>query len=103
MMMDIVESVNGVPIRLMEERWYEHILENHPELSGHYENVLLAIESPTFVLRGRAGSKIAVINIGRRKWLHVVYREISRRDGFIISAHFEHEYDENLIIWQSDN
>ncbi len=103
MNLDIVKSIDGVPIRLTDERWYEHIVENHPEMSGHYQTVLSAVENPTFVLRGRKGSKIAVVNISRIKWLHVVYREIKRADGFIISAHFERGYDENLIIWQSNN
>ena len=30
--MDIVKSINGVPIRLTEERWV-HIIENHDDLS----------------------------------------------------------------------
>lgn len=103
MNLDIVKSIDGVPIRLTDERWYEHIIENHPEINGHYKTVLSAVENPMFVLRGRKGSKVAVVNVGRKKWLHVVYREITRKDGFIISAHFEKSYDENLIIWQSDN
>ncbi len=34
MNLDIVKSVNGVPIRLTFERWYEHILVRHPFMSG---------------------------------------------------------------------
>ncbi|CAN5386668.1 hypothetical protein BH20ACI1_BH20ACI1_06870 [soil metagenome] len=102
MILDTVESVDGVPIRLTDERWYDHIIENHPELSGHYENVLSVVESPTFVLRGRKKTKVAVANFGRKKWLHVVYREISRKDGFILSAYFKKDYDESLIIWESN-
>jgi len=102
MILDIVESIDGVPIRLTAERW-EHILEEHPEMSGFYERILTAIENPTFVLRAHRGSKSAVVNFGRKRWLHVVYREINARDDFIISAYFKFDYDENLVIWQSDN
>lgn len=102
MILDIVESVKGVPIRLTDERW-EHILDGHPFLSGYYDKILSTIENPKFILRGHHRSKIAVNNYGRKRWLHVVYREISRDDGFIISAYIKSGYNENSIIWQSDN
>ena len=100
MILDIVESVDGVPIRLTDERWFNHILDEHPEMSGHYENVLGTIENPLFILQGKRGSKIAVENFGRHRWLHVAYREISQADGFIISAFFVRVYEEDKIIWQ---
>lgn len=102
MILDIVKSVDGVPIRLTGERW-EHITDEHPFLSGYYERILSTIENPAFVLRGHHGSKAAVNNYGRKRWLHVVYRENNKDDGFIISAYFKSEYNENLVIWQSDN
>ena len=45
MILDVVESINGVPIRLSDERW-EHILSEHPYLSGFYDEILSAIENP---------------------------------------------------------
>ena len=48
-------------------------------MSGYLEAVLDAVENPQFVLRGHRKSKVAVINLGSRKWLHVVYRELSKR------------------------
>ncbi len=103
MNLDTVKSINDIPIRLTDERWYEHILVEHPEMSGHFETILSTIENPKFVLRGHKGTKIAVVNVGRIKWLHVLYRELNRTDGFIISAYIKSGYNENLIIWQSDN
>jgi len=41
--MEIVKSKNGVPIRLTEERWY-HIIENHDDLVGYYDEVLSVVE-----------------------------------------------------------
>ncbi len=49
--MDIAYSVNNIPIRLTAERWY-HIVENHDDVAGHYDDVLLTIESPDFIIRG---------------------------------------------------
>jgi len=35
---NIAKSKNNVPIRLTEERWF-HIVENHDELAGYYDEV----------------------------------------------------------------
>jgi hypothetical protein len=49
--MDIVISKAGVPVRLTEERWF-HIVENHDDLAGYYDQVLEAVEDPDFVCTG---------------------------------------------------
>jgi hypothetical protein len=100
MNLDIVESINGVPIRLTDERW-EHIC-LHPNMSGFYDAVLKAVSNPEFILRGQRGAKAAVLNVGRRKWLHVIYRELGKKDGFIVSAFIDDDYDSKLIIWRRD-
>lgn len=100
MILDIVESIDGVPIRLTDERW-EHIC-LHADMSGFYEAVLEAVNYPEFILRGQRGVKIAVLNVGKRKWLHVMYRELSKKDGFIIAAFIDDDYDREIIIWRRD-
>jgi hypothetical protein len=47
--LDLVFSQHGVPIRLTEERWF-HIVENHDDLAGHYDDVLNVVEDPDFSL-----------------------------------------------------
>ncbi len=66
MNLDVVKSINGIPIRLTFERWFEHIVERHPYMKGYYDDVLMTIEKPEFILRGHKGSKIAVCNVGRK-------------------------------------
>lgn len=56
--MDVVLSIEGVPIRLTTERWF-HIVENHDDIAGHYDDVLETVENPDIVLRGYRGSLIA--------------------------------------------
>lgn len=56
------------------------------ELASYYHNVLDTIENPTFVVRGNRGTLKAARNMSRRKWLVVVYREVSADDGFMITA-----------------
>ena len=77
--------MNGVPIRLTEERWF-HIVESHNDLAGHYDDVLNTIEHPDFVLKGYKGALIAIKGIAKRRYLAVVYKELKRNDGFVLSA-----------------
>lgn len=83
--MDIVRSKNGVPIRLAEERWF-HITEEHSEMAGFYFEVLETVEEPEVIYEGRAGECIAVREIEKGKYMAVIYRELSKEDGFVITA-----------------
>jgi hypothetical protein len=97
--MDVAFSRNGVPIRLADERWF-HIVENHDDLAGYYDEVLETIEDPDFVLRGHGGALIAVKVLGRRKYLAVIYKELNRKDGFVITAYFTSQISRRLIRWR---
>lgn len=99
--MEIVDSINEVPIRLTDERW-EHIVEARPYMRGAIDQVLDTIESPQFVLRAKSGVQVAVRSYGRNGYLHVIYREISAEDGFIITAYFKKSFNRRLIIWRED-
>ena len=97
--MDIAFSVGGVPIRLTSERWL-HIVETHDDLAGYYDDVLAAVEDPEMVLRGYRGALIAIRNYGHRRYLLVVYRQLSADDGFILTAFFSTEIDRYKVIWK---
>lgn len=99
--MEIAYSVNGVPIRLTEERW-EHIVSNKPYMESYYERMLDAIEKPTYILQGYAGSLVAVLPVGRQGFLHVVYKEVSQEDGFIITAFIARKYNRRIIVWSAN-
>jgi hypothetical protein len=96
--MDTVYSVKGVPIRLTEERW-KHIAGNKPYMEAYYERVLEAVERPIAILRGYSGTQVAVLSISKQRYLHVVYREISQDDGFIITAFVARKYNKGIVIW----
>ncbi len=97
--MEIAYSVNGVPIRLTYERWF-HITENHDDLASYYFEVLETVEKPEFIIRGNKGSLKAAKNMGRDKWLVVVYRELSKEDGFVITAYFPDNKPKGVPIWR---
>ena len=92
-------SVNGVPIRLSYERWY-HIVENHDDLASTFHEILDIVENPEAVVRGSHGALKAVRSLGRTKWLVVVYRELSKRDGFVITAYLLSRRPQGEIIWR---
>ncbi len=97
--MDTAYSINGVPIRLTYERWY-HITENHDDLASHFYDALETVQKPDFVVRGNKGSLKAAKNAGKKKWLIVVYKEISKRDGFVITAYFLDTKPKGKVLWR---
>ena len=97
--MDIVYSVNNVPIRMTTERWF-HIVENHDDLAGYYEEILQTIEEPDIVVKGYGGALIALRGFGKKCYLGVMYKETSSEDGFIISAYFTSKINRRNIIWK---
>lgn len=99
--MDIVTSKNGVPIRLMDERWF-HICENHDDLAGHYDDVLSTIEDPDYIIGGYGEALIALRKMARSKFLAVVYKETGKEDGFVITAFFTSKLklEKEVILWQ---
>jgi hypothetical protein len=102
MILGIVDSVNGVPIRLTDERW-EHIVDSHPELASYRETILDAVENPDYILVSRRGALAAVVVLGRKAFLHVFYIEKSLHDGFIISAWMKERMDKIKIVWRKEN
>ena len=97
--MEVAFSKNGVPIRLSYERWY-HIVENHDDLVSHFHEILDAIEGPDFVARGSHGALKAVKNMGKQRWMVVVYRESSRQEGFVITAYFLSKRPKGEVVWR---
>jgi len=76
------------------------IVENHDELASYFHEVLDTIGKPDFIVRGNKGSLKAVRIIGRRKWLVVVYRELSKVDGFVITAYLLDTKPKGEIVWR---
>ena len=99
--MEIAESANKVPIRLTDERWI-HIIENHDDLAGYYDEILTIIEVPDYVIKGYADALIALKLMADDKFLAVVYKEVSAADGFIITAYFTSKIklEREVVVWQ---
>jgi hypothetical protein len=100
--MHIAKSVNGVIIRLPDERWI-HIIEEHSEMAGYLFEVLETIQEPLVVFEGNLRELLAAREIDSGKYLIVVYKEISDSDGFVITAFLTRRWkqiERRKKIWQ---
>ncbi len=100
--MDIVNSKNNISIRLTEERWF-HSTEEHSEMAGYYFEVLETVEEPEAIFEGKAGECIAVREVEKGKYVVVVYRELSKEDGFVVTAFLtrrKKQLERRRKIWQ---
>lgn len=100
----IAYSTQGVPVRLTDERW-DHICRRHPELRDQEEKILETVESPEMVLQGDYGEKLAArfykTTPLTSKYLVVAYKELSPRDGFVVTAYFARRLAEwREILWK---
>jgi hypothetical protein len=55
-------------------------------MAGYYFDVLEAVEEPEAIYAGKAGECIAVREIEKDKYMVVIYRELGKEDGFVITA-----------------
>ena len=100
--MDVGKSKNNVLVRLPKERWF-HITEEHSEMAGRYFEVLETIEEPEAIYEGNTGEYIAVGEKQGGKYIVVVYRELGKEDGFVITAFLSKrkgQLERRRKIWQ---
>ena len=99
--MEIGKSINNIPIRLTDERWI-HIVENHDDMAGYYDEIPGVIENPDYVIKGYKKALIALKQKEESKFLAVVYKEINRNDGFVITAYLTSKIklEREVILWQ---
>ncbi len=100
--MDMIKSKNNVPIRLTEERWF-HITEEHSEMAGYYFEVLETLEEPEAIYEGKTGELLAVREVENDKNIVVVYKELSKEDGFVITAFLtrrKKQFERRRKIWK---
>jgi len=99
--MNTVKSVNGIPIRMTHERWF-HIIENHDDLAGRFSEILSTVEYPDYVIKGYGNALIALKELESGKYFAVVYKELSNKDGFIITAYITSKIkiEKQVILWQ---
>lgn len=85
-----ISSKNGVSIRLTGERW-NHITASHIDMEDNQKLLLETIRDPDIILQGvtddvRGVKFFQKTHLGP-KYLVAVYKEIDKKDGFILTAY----------------
>lgn len=97
-------SKNNVKIRLTEERWF-HITESHDYLSGLSDITLDAVENPDTILEGIEHELISIKRF-KSRFIVVIYKEVTKDDGFIITAFLTSNIDKikkkRMVIWKKE-
>ena len=91
-------------MRLTTERW-QHIVHRHPEMAEQRERVLETVVEPELIQRGDYGELLAIRFYRHtpltNKYLVVVYREVDRNDGFILTAYFTNRPSgKRVTLWK---
>jgi hypothetical protein len=102
--MIIIKSIKNIPIRLSIERW-NHITKRHPEMKKQKGKVLETVENPDLIQEGDFGELLAIKFFRSTpltsKYLVVTYKEVSKVDGFIITAYFTNQPSQRRkAIWK---
>ena len=88
--MIVVYSKNKIPIRIGNDRW-DHIASRHPEMQSQYSRIVETITDPDLLQRGDFDVSLAIRLYPStpltRKYLVVAYKEVSSRDGFLLTAY----------------
>lgn len=105
--MAIANSKNNASIRLTDERW-QHITVGHPEVADYYYEILETIEQSETIYEGKSGEFIAIKEFDKTspKFVVVIYKEIDKIDGFIITAFISkrrQEFNKKKVIWKLKN
>lgn len=106
MIIATVITKNNVLIRLTTERW-AHITSSHKEITaGNKSKIMNTIRNPDFILKGDVGELLAVKkSLGKNLWLVVVYKEINRKDGFVLTAYLTTDNRwlfQRKILWNKE-
>jgi len=101
---EIIRSRTGVPIRLTDERW-KHVSKNHPEVAPMRQEILETIAEPDVIQEGDSGELIAIRMYERTpmtsKFLIVPYREVSKEDGFVLTAYLtSRPSSSRSVVWK---
>jgi hypothetical protein len=89
---------------LTQERW-EHILRRHPEMVNQKDRVLETLSDPDLIQQGDLDTLLAIRFYAKspltRKHLVVVYKELNRTDGFVLTAYYTSAPSQRrVIVWK---
>jgi len=72
-------------------------------MAGYYFEVLETIEEPEAIYEGTSGECLALREVEKGKYIIVIYRELARQDGFVITAFLtrrKRQLERRRTIWK---
>ncbi|MGE5458422.1 MAG: hypothetical protein ACM3RX_08710 [Methanococcaceae archaeon] len=72
-------------------------------MAGYYFEVLETVEEPEAIYEGKTGESLAVREVENGKNIVVVYKELSKDDGFVITAFLtrrKKQFERRRKIWK---
>jgi hypothetical protein len=104
MILKEVTSVNGIHVRLTQERW-DYIIFEHLELEGCEDMVMAAVEDPDFIFEGHTDEILAVKYFSGLFFVVTVYKEMEM-DGYVITAYTKDTIttlrEQRRILWKKN-
>ena len=79
-----------------------HIIENHNDMADYYDIVLQTVENPDIIFKNYNNALLAGRK-HRNKYVMVVYKELTEKDGFIITAYMTCKLRMREVLWQKTN
>lgn len=75
-------------------------------MAGYYFEVLETIENPDVIYEGEMEEKIALRKIDeeKEKYIVVIYKELSKKDGFVITAFLtkkRRQFERRRKLWEN--
>ena len=102
----VTTDVWGNEVHLTEERWKNHILSRHPEITPYGSEVQNCVEQPTCVYASASNANRQVFyqlgsGIGRYIFLYLrVVVDYSREPAWVVTAHFASDLSAGgTLLW----
>lgn len=99
-------SINNITIRLTKERWL-HITIGHPEMTEYLSYILETVHIPNAIFQGNDMSLIAekFFSELNNKFVIVIYKEMSKTDGFIITSFLSKKTIglKKILLWKQQD
>ena|SRR3990167_6022710 len=94
-----VKEKFGHVIRLTDERW-QHIIERHPEISGHLSKIKSAIQDPEIIVKNRYNQSERYYHQYFKSLKDYLIVIIEYEKNFVITAFISRKIKKGEILWK---
>jgi len=77
-----VKVKGDINVILTDNVWNK-ISRNHPEAARYFDKFENTLKKPDKILTGYGGATKAALNLGKNKWLVIIWKEVGKNKGRI--------------------